>query len=169
MTPVSPFESHLYRFLIAVGFTLVQEWADGISLSCKTSNVQNNIVTGATDGGIVVFGSPGSWIHNNTIVNQGAMQLGGINLVDYLPWTGDFTGTVVENNSILGGFATNLTDPSDDEGKNSADAFIKYVLGALSLVICHSLDLLIPGLGLPWDPGPGLVINTATTPREVPS
>lgn len=94
--------------------------------------MQNNVVTGATDGGIVIFGSPGSWIHNNTIVNEGAMQLGGINMVDWSPWSGDFTGTIVENNSILGGFATNLTDPSDNEGKNSFDAFIKYVLDLLS-------------------------------------
>lgn len=103
----------------------VQQWADGISLSCKLSTVQNNVVTGATDGGIVVFGSPGSWIHNNTIVNEGAMQLGGINLVDWSPWNGDFTGTVVENNSIMGGFATNLTNTTADEGKNTYDAFIK--------------------------------------------
>ncbi|KAG8882625.1 hypothetical protein FRB97_007971 [Tulasnella sp. 331] len=89
------------------------------------STVQNNVVTGATDGGIVIFGSPGSWIHNNTIVNQGAMQLGGINLVDYLPWNGNFTGTVVENNSIMGGFATNLTNTTAEEGKNTYDAFIK--------------------------------------------
>ncbi|KAG8865142.1 hypothetical protein FRB96_000031 [Tulasnella sp. 330] len=107
------------------GTDAFQEWADGISLSCKFSTVQNNVVTGATDGGIVIFGSPGSWIHNNTIVNQGAMQLGGINLVDYLPWNGNFTGTVVENNSIMGGFATNLTNTTAEEGKNTYDAFIK--------------------------------------------
>lgn len=45
----------------------VQEWADGISLSCKFSTVTNNTVTGATDGGIVIFGSPGSHIYNNTV------------------------------------------------------------------------------------------------------
>lgn len=103
-----------------------------------------NVITGATDGGIVIFGSPGSRIYNNTIINQGAMQLGGappealmnlgklidvfspgINLVDYLPWNGNFNGTIVENNSIMGGFATNLTDPTDNEGKNADDAFIK--------------------------------------------
>ncbi|KAG8976975.1 hypothetical protein FRB90_008953, partial [Tulasnella sp. 427] len=102
-----------------------QEWADGISLSCKGSTVFNNTVVGATDGGIVIFGSPGSWIHGNTIRAGEAMQLGGINLVDYDPWSGDFTSTVVENNQILGGFATNLTDPSKEEGKNAEDAFIK--------------------------------------------
>lgn len=53
------------------------------------------------------------------------MQLGGINLVDYDPWSGDFTGVVVENNQILGGFATSLTNATTDQGKNAEDAFIK--------------------------------------------
>ncbi|KAG9015555.1 hypothetical protein FRB94_000160 [Tulasnella sp. JGI-2019a] len=110
------------------GTDAFQEWADGISLSCKLSIVQNNVVTGATDGGIVIFGSPGSHIHNNTIVNEGAMQLGGINMVDWSPWHGDFTGTIVENNIIQGGFATNLTNAATEEGKNADDAFIKIGL-----------------------------------------
>ena len=53
------------------------------------------------------------------------MQLGGINLVDYDPWSGNFTGVLVEDNQILGGFATNLTDPSKQEGKNANETFIK--------------------------------------------
>lgn len=56
-----------------------------------------------------------------------AMQLGGINLVDYAPWDGDYTGVVVENNQILGGFATSVTDPATDQGKNPEGAFIKSV------------------------------------------
>jgi parallel beta-helix repeat protein len=44
-----------------------QEWADGISLSCSNSIVRNNVISDATDGGIVVFGAPGSLIQNNTI------------------------------------------------------------------------------------------------------
>lgn len=102
-----------------------QQWADGISLSCKSSTVFNNTIIGATDGGIVVFGSPGSWIHGNTVRAGDAMQLGGINLVDYDPWSGDYTGVVVENNQILGGFATSLTNATTDQGKNAEDAFIK--------------------------------------------
>lgn len=42
-------------------------WADGISLSCRDSTVQFNTVTDATDGGVVVFGAPGSVVRNNTI------------------------------------------------------------------------------------------------------
>lgn len=49
------------------GSDTFQEWADGISLSCRDSVVRNNLIQGATDGGIVVFGAPGSQIYNNTI------------------------------------------------------------------------------------------------------
>lgn len=53
--------------------------------------------------------------------------LGGINMVDYEPWLGDYTGTVVYNNTILGGFAdANYTNGTD--GLNVGDAIIKYVL-----------------------------------------
>jgi parallel beta-helix repeat protein len=120
----------------------VQEWADGISLSCKDSTVTNNVITGATDGGIVIFGSPGSHIYNNISKNLSPflvtrltlnfavrasdnMQLGGINLVDYAPWSGNFNGTVVENNQIFGGFATSALNSTTDEGKNAEDTFIK--------------------------------------------
>lgn len=49
------------------GSDAFQQWADGISLSCRNSMVRDNMIQGATDGGIVVFGSPGSKIYNNTI------------------------------------------------------------------------------------------------------
>lgn len=44
-----------------------QEWADGISMSCRDSIVRNNMVQDPTDGGIVVFGAPGTQVYNNTI------------------------------------------------------------------------------------------------------
>lgn len=44
-----------------------QEWADGISVSCRNSIVRNNMVLNPTDGGIVLFGSPGTQVYNNTI------------------------------------------------------------------------------------------------------
>jgi parallel beta-helix repeat protein len=55
------------------GSDAYQQWADGISLSCRSSIVRNNLVNNPTDGGIVVFGSPGSLVENNTIwvVNVG--------------------------------------------------------------------------------------------------
>ena len=56
-------------------------WADGISLSCASSLVQGNTVTDATDGGIVIFGSPGSTITGNTITASTQTLMGGINIV----------------------------------------------------------------------------------------
>jgi hypothetical protein len=75
-------------------------WADGISLACGTSLVQNNTVTDATDGAIVVFGAPGSTIQDNTIIARTQLLLGGINMVDYAPMNGNYTGTVVTHNTI---------------------------------------------------------------------
>jgi hypothetical protein len=75
-------------------------WADGISLACGHTLVQGNTVTDATDGAIVVFGAPGSTIENNTIVAKTQLLFGGINMVDYAPMNGNYTGTVVTNNTI---------------------------------------------------------------------
>lgn len=54
-------------------------------------------------------------------------MLGGINLVDYDPWSGDFTNTAVRDNVILGGFATDEPD-NDAKGNNFENAIIKYVI-----------------------------------------
>jgi hypothetical protein len=43
------------------------QWADGISVACASAIVRNNLVNTATDGGVVLFGSPGSVVENNTI------------------------------------------------------------------------------------------------------
>ncbi|KAM0746609.1 hypothetical protein T439DRAFT_306552 [Meredithblackwellia eburnea MCA 4105] len=77
------------------------EWADGISMACKGSTVSGNVVTDATDGGIVVFGAPGSTITGNTIVANTRVLMGGINNVDYAPFSGSFAGTVVSGNTIF--------------------------------------------------------------------
>ncbi|OKI40586.1 hypothetical protein A6A27_39640 [Micromonospora sp. CB01531] len=71
-------------------------WADGISFQCANSLVQDNTITDATDGGIVVFGATGSTIRNNTIIAKTQTLLGGINMVD----AGDYTGTTVTGNVI---------------------------------------------------------------------
>lgn len=76
-------------------------WADGISLACRNSLVTDNLIVDATDGGIVVFGAPGSRIRANTIRAESRRLLGGINMVDYLPYDGDYTGTTVEDNVIV--------------------------------------------------------------------
>jgi hypothetical protein len=75
-------------------------WADGISHACGNSTVMNNVVTDATDGAIVVFGAPGSIVANNTIIAATQTLLGGINMVDYNPVHGNYSGTVVTNNVI---------------------------------------------------------------------
>ena len=46
-------------------------------------------------------------------------------MVDYDPWSGDFTGTVVRDNLILGGFATDITDDHNAKGNNFENAIIK--------------------------------------------
>ena len=76
-------------------------WADGISLACTNSVVTGNLIVDPTDGGIVVFGAPGSEIRNNTIRAETRRLLGGINMVDYLPYDGDYTNTVVADNRIV--------------------------------------------------------------------
>ena len=75
-------------------------WADGISLACGNSLVQGNTIQDATDGGIVVFGAPGSTIQDNTIIATSQLLFGGINMVDYAPMNGNYTGTVVTHNTI---------------------------------------------------------------------
>ncbi|KAG6910809.1 hypothetical protein DXG01_007698 [Tephrocybe rancida] len=107
------------------GSDAFQQWADGISMSCLNSIVRNNMIQGATDGGIVLFGSPGTQVYNNTIWVLNHTLLGGINMVDYDPFSGNYTGTVVTNNTILGGFATDTEEPSDTKGNNFEGAVIK--------------------------------------------
>ncbi|RXW15112.1 hypothetical protein EST38_g10745 [Candolleomyces aberdarensis] len=107
------------------GVDTFQQWADGISIACRNSVVRDNMIQGATDGGIVVFGSPGTLIENNTIWVLNQTLLGGINLVDYNPFSGDYTNTIVRNNAILGGFANDGQTASDTRGSNYESAIIK--------------------------------------------
>ena len=55
------------------GSDVYQQGADGISVSCRSAVVRNNMVNNPTAGGIVLFGSPGTLVENNTIwvVNVG--------------------------------------------------------------------------------------------------
>ncbi|KAF8510506.1 hypothetical protein BU17DRAFT_98018 [Hysterangium stoloniferum] len=102
------------------------QWADGISVACANTIVRDNLINTPTDGGVVLFGSPGSLVENNTIWVETTTLLGGINLVDVQPWGGDYTGTIVRNNHILGGFATDTpSGDGDTKGVNSGSAIIK--------------------------------------------
>ncbi|KAJ7055024.1 hypothetical protein C8F01DRAFT_1160746 [Mycena amicta] len=107
------------------GVDTFQEWADGISVSCANAVVRNNSIVGPTDGGIVLFGSPGTQVYDNTIWITNQTLLGGINLVDYEPWLGNYTDTVVRDNIIMGGFATSRDVDADEKGSNTYDAIIK--------------------------------------------
>ncbi|GAA5959582.1 hypothetical protein JCM3765_007203 [Sporobolomyces pararoseus] len=77
------------------------QWADGISHACPNSLVENNVVTDATDGAIVIFGAPGSTISGNTIIAEERVAMGGINAVDWAPFSGTYEGTVVKNNHLI--------------------------------------------------------------------
>ncbi len=74
--------------------------ADGISLECPNSTIENNTIIDATDGGIVIFESPGSLIANNTIRAENRIMFYGISMEDYWPLDGNFTGTRVIGNII---------------------------------------------------------------------
>ncbi len=80
--------------------------ADGISFACRNGLIANNLVLDASDGGIVIFGSPGTVVRDNTIMTERNVLQGGINLVDYSPYSGDYNGVIVRNNVIKakGGF-----------------------------------------------------------------
>jgi len=106
------------------GTDLFQQWADGVSISCQNTIVRNNMIQEPTNGGIVLFGSPGSQVYNNTIWILNNTLIGGINMVEYEPWSGNYTDTTVFNNTILGGFANENPDNST-KGINSGHAIIK--------------------------------------------
>ncbi|CAF1204509.1 unnamed protein product [Adineta steineri] len=77
-----------------------RQWADGISMACTHSLVANNIITDATDGAIVIFGAPFTTVMNNTIIAMSRVLLGAINMVDYEPYSGDYSGVIVTDNTI---------------------------------------------------------------------
>lgn len=54
-------------------------------------------------------------------------------MVDYDPWNGNFTGTIVRNNTIRGGFATSVEDPGATRGDNNVTAMIKCVFFLLGV------------------------------------
>lgn len=53
-------------------------------------------------------------------------------MVDWAPWGGNYTGTIVRNNLIMGGFATSDEEPGDRDGSNAEDVIIKLVLRRFS-------------------------------------
>jgi hypothetical protein len=77
------------------------QYADGISLQCSNSDVLYNLIQDVTDGGIVIFGAPGSTIRYNDIRANTQSAISGIAMVDQ--WgtnDGNFSGTQVFGNTI---------------------------------------------------------------------
>ncbi|KAH0840261.1 hypothetical protein J3R83DRAFT_1268 [Lanmaoa asiatica] len=111
------------------GSELFQQWADGISFACRNSVIRNNMINNPTDGGVVLFGSPGTRVENNTIWVETQTLLGGINMVDVTPFGGDYDGVVVTNNTIAGGFASQSPQGSETKGTNNYNAIIKIGIG----------------------------------------
>ncbi len=48
-------------------------------------------------------------------------------MVDYDPWNGNYTGVVVRDNTIFGGFATDVAAKGDTKGENNDDVITKSV------------------------------------------
>ncbi|HZF11709.1 MAG TPA: hypothetical protein VFE33_23225 [Thermoanaerobaculia bacterium] len=83
------------------GYFATGQYADGISLQCSNSDVLFNLIQDVTDGGIVIFGAPGSTIRYNDIRANTQSAISGIAMVDQ--WgtnDGNFSGTQVFGNTI---------------------------------------------------------------------
>ncbi|KIJ54777.1 hypothetical protein M422DRAFT_775012 [Sphaerobolus stellatus SS14] len=76
------------------------QWADGISFAGTNGLIAGNLIKDATDGGIVVFGAPGTLVISNTVISQDRLTLGGINMVDWAPVSGNYVGTRVIHNTV---------------------------------------------------------------------
>jgi len=83
------------------------------------------MISNPTDGGIVLFGAPGTLVRNNTIWIEKQTLLGGINLVDFDPFNGSFAGVIVENNTVMGGFADGTPSGNETKGDDEFDAIVK--------------------------------------------
>jgi len=83
-------------------------WGDGISCGARDTIIRNNLIVDPTDVGIVLYGAPGSVVEDNVVACVSRESLGGINLVDGIPYYAlddektlfDYRGVVVRNNLI---------------------------------------------------------------------
>ncbi|KAG9026592.1 hypothetical protein FRB95_008679 [Tulasnella sp. JGI-2019a] len=74
-------------------------FGDGIRVACRDSVIRSNVITDITGIGIVTF-APGTKISQNQITIRGHTSVGGIFLVSRDPFGGNYTGTVVQRNTI---------------------------------------------------------------------
>lgn len=103
------------------GYPATGQYADGISLQCSNTDVLYNLIQDVTDGGIVVFGAPGSTVRYNDIRANTQPAISGIAMVDQ--WgqnDGNFSGTQVFGNTI------------------TANAFIKFGIAMGHKLFCEA-------------------------------
>lgn len=74
--------------------------ADAISIACRDSELKGNTIFDSTASGIIIFGSPGTIVENNTITTNSVSAMAGILMVDSAPFDGDYTGLIVRQNTI---------------------------------------------------------------------
>ncbi len=72
----------------------------GIGFACTNSVLRNNTITDVSAVGIIIFGAPGSLVEGNVIRTETRGLAGGINMVDFGPFDGSYTGTRVRANVI---------------------------------------------------------------------
>lgn len=78
-------------------------------------------------------------------------------MVDYLPFSGDYTNTIVRDNTIIGGYSTDTEEAGETKGENNETAIIKYVSCFSLLFLCSRKS----GLALLLALALGLVTNSA--------
>ena len=72
----------------------------GIAFACTNSVVRSNTITDVWGEGIVIFGATGSLVERNVVRAETRMLFGGINMVDFSVFGGNYTGTRVRSNVI---------------------------------------------------------------------
>lgn len=84
-------------------------------------------------------------------------------MVDVSPYSGDYKGVVVTNNTIAGGFATSSDTGSATKGTNNEDVIIKYGQPPFFLMSHEGADKNFLESELQSVPEPGSGISTSTT------
>jgi len=82
------------------------------------------MINNPTQGGISLISCPGTLVENNTIWVVNNTLANAINMVNVAPWGGNYTGTVVQNNTIIGGFATDSKSASQTYGQSANNVVI---------------------------------------------
>lgn len=74
-------------------------------------------------------------------------------MVDINPWGGNYTNTVVQNNTIVGAFATEKDTDGDHRGDNNETAIMKYVSCLVPpSVYCVITDTFLVRIGIAIGP-----------------